>query len=169
MGSGFLYGFEDGCPKNGDLLDFDKIYEPADEMCWEVLNFGLLPDDFLVKIPRLQLLVHALALVAALVAHATVKVFSRVRKTFIKEVTLLIPLLPLQLSLQPLQQTEETKKTNQRIVMERLKTNLKPKMNLKPKISLKSKTNLNPKTILRMKMSRKMTRNLRMKMKFPSL
>merc|ERR550539_1187084 len=131
---------------------------------------------FLAKIPLLQLLVHALALAAALVAHAMVKVFSRVRKTFIKEVTLLIPLLPLQLSLQPLQlslqplpQTEETKKTNQRIVMERLKTNLKPKMNLRPKISLKSKTNLNPKTIPKMKVSRKMTRNLRMKMKFPSL
>merc|ERR550539_237914 len=124
---------------------------------------------FLAKIPLLQLLVHALALAAALVAHAMVKVFSRVRKTFIKEVTLLIPLLPLQLSLQPLPQTEETKKTNQRIVMERLKTNLKPKMNLRPKISLKSKTNLNPKTIPKMKVSRKMTRNLRMKMKFPSL
>jgi len=51
MGSGFLYGFEDGCPKNGDLLDFDKIYEPADEMCWEVLNFGELPDDFSGKDP----------------------------------------------------------------------------------------------------------------------
>merc|ERR1719422_1838669 len=51
MGSGFLYGFEDGCPRNGDQLDFNKIYEPADEMCWEVLNFGLLPDDFTSKDP----------------------------------------------------------------------------------------------------------------------
>jgi len=39
-GSGMLYGFEGGCPSNGELLDKDQIYEPADEMCWEVLKFG---------------------------------------------------------------------------------------------------------------------------------
>lgn len=42
MGSGFLYGFEEGCPRNGDKVAYTM--EPDDAMCWEVLNFGH-PDD----------------------------------------------------------------------------------------------------------------------------
>merc|ERR1711953_16629 len=51
MGSGFLYGYDgpggfgesEGCPRTADgKVAYTK--EPADEMCWEILNFGL-PDE----------------------------------------------------------------------------------------------------------------------------
>lgn len=50
MGSGFLYGYDgpggfgesEGCPRTEDgKVAYTK--EPADEMCWEILNFGI-PD-----------------------------------------------------------------------------------------------------------------------------
>eukprot|EP00492_Amphilonche_elongata_P003360 TRINITY_DN367_c0_g1_i10.p1 TRINITY_DN367_c0_g1~~TRINITY_DN367_c0_g1_i10.p1 ORF type:complete len:478 (+),score=82.66 TRINITY_DN367_c0_g1_i10:579-2012(+) len=50
MGSGFLYGYDgpggfgetEGCPRTADgKVAYTR--EPADEMCWEILNFGL-PD-----------------------------------------------------------------------------------------------------------------------------
>jgi len=44
MGSGFLYGFDGPCPLSADGETVGPTREPADDMCWEILNFGL-PDD----------------------------------------------------------------------------------------------------------------------------
>lgn len=45
MGSGFLYGFDGpSCPRSADGQRVAYTREPADEMCWEILNFGI-PDD----------------------------------------------------------------------------------------------------------------------------
>jgi len=44
MGSGFLYGFDGPCPLASDGRSVAYTREPADEMCWEILNFGI-PDD----------------------------------------------------------------------------------------------------------------------------
>jgi len=44
MGSGFRYGFDGPCPLAADGRTVAYVREPADEMCWEILNFGI-PDD----------------------------------------------------------------------------------------------------------------------------
>lgn len=41
MGSGFLYGFDGPCPLASDGRSVAYTREPADEMCWEILNFGI--------------------------------------------------------------------------------------------------------------------------------
>jgi len=44
MGSGMLYGFDGPCPLASDGRSVAYTREPADEMCWEILNFGI-PDE----------------------------------------------------------------------------------------------------------------------------
>merc|ERR1712117_502687 len=44
MGSGFLYGFDGPCPLAADGETVGPTREPAEEMCWAILNFGV-PDD----------------------------------------------------------------------------------------------------------------------------